>query len=39
MGNKRMKVMPPPAALRDVVARVESQWRVTLAPFRESRHA
>lgn len=29
----------PPNALAPIVAAVESRWRVTLAPAKESRHA
>jgi hypothetical protein len=29
----------PGPAIADIVARVESQWRVTLAPMKDKRHA
>ena len=32
-----MTLQTPPQTLRAIVARVESQWRVTLAPNKESR--
>lgn len=32
-----MTLHTPPAILRDVIARIESQWRVTLAPKKETR--
>jgi len=34
-----MKHSIPPIPLADIVARIESRWRVTLAPNKESRHA
>jgi hypothetical protein len=37
--DKRLVYQAPPTALRDIVARVESRWNVTLAPMKESRHA
>lgn len=37
--EKRLAHNIPPAPIADIVARVESQWRVTLAPMKESRHA
>jgi hypothetical protein len=37
--EKRLAHNLPPAPIADIVARVESQWRVTLAPMKESRHA
>ena len=37
--NKRLVHQIPPAPLADAIARVESQWRVTLAPMKDSRHA
>ena len=32
-----MTLKKPPHILRDVIAKVETQWRVTLAPKEESR--
>jgi hypothetical protein len=34
-----MTKQAPPPALADIVRKVESQWRVTLAPMKDKRHA